>query len=311
MHTAQIREARTPRSPSVEHPISQPAPQVKRRARKTLKKRDRRALLAAGDCALLLIDYQPFQFAGLRSHETEWVIDNAIGLTTAARAFGVPTLLSTVAAGRVGHLIQPLQAIFPEQKPIDRRTINAWRDDRVLSWVKKTGRERLIMAGLWTEICLALPTLEAISDGYEVLIVTDASGSVSLQAPELWIQRMVQAGAVPITWGAVARQRQPDVAGEAARLQQAFAEILEDFADPFEAANDDFTRSLHIESGRLPGPAELRLSAFTAVADSGTARADGAPGGRHVDLHIHLGENTTRSDCDAIFASIAAHLYGR
>ena len=97
-------------------------------------------------------------------------------------------------------LLKHLQDVFPEQKPIDRTFINTWEDARVVEWVKKTGRKKLVMAALWTEICLAMPVIHALGDGYEVYIVTDASGGVSLEAHEMAIQRMVQAGAVPITW---------------------------------------------------------------------------------------------------------------
>jgi len=105
--------------------------------------------------------------------------------------------------------------VFPDQKPIDRTTINAWEDPRVVAWVEKTGKKKVIMAGLWTEICLAMPTIQAIGEGYDVFIVTDASGGVSLEAHDMAVQRMVQAGAVPITWGVVGGELQRDWAREA------------------------------------------------------------------------------------------------
>jgi nicotinamidase-related amidase len=168
------------------------------------------ALLTPDDCALLLIDHQPFQFAGLRSHDPQTVVNNVVGLAKTAKLFGVPTLLSTVTAARGGHLLKPLQAVHPEQMPIDRTTINAWEDPRVVAWVEGTRRTKIVMAGLWTEICLAMPTIQAIGEGYDVYIVTDASGGVSLEAHEVAVQRMVQVGAVPITWGAFAGELQRD-----------------------------------------------------------------------------------------------------
>ncbi len=158
------------------------------------------ALLTPDNCVLILIDHQPFQFAGLRSHDTQSVINNVVGLAKAAKVFGVPTLLTTVVKDRGGYLIKQLQDVFPEQKPIDRTFINTWEDARVVEWVKKTGRKKIVMAALWTEICLAMPAIRALGDGYEVYIVTDASGGVSLEAHQMAIQRVVQAGAVPITW---------------------------------------------------------------------------------------------------------------
>ena len=168
------------------------------------------ALLSPDNCALILIDHQPFQFAGLRSHDTQTVINNVVGLAKSAKAFGVPTLLSTVVEERGGYLIKPLQDVFPEQKPIDRTFINTWEDARVVEWVKKTGRKKIVMAALWTEICLAMPAIQALGEGYEVYIVTDASGGVSLEAHEMAVRRMIQAGAVPITWTVFASELQRD-----------------------------------------------------------------------------------------------------
>jgi nicotinamidase-related amidase len=168
------------------------------------------ALLTPTNCALILIDHQPFQFAGLRSHDTQTIINNVVGLAKAAKIFGVPTLLSTVVEERGGYLIKQLQDVFPEQKPIDRTFINTWEDERVVAWVRRTGRKKIVMAALWTEICLAMPVIQALGEGYEVYIVTDASGGVSVEAHEMAIQRMVQAGAVPITWTVFGSELQRD-----------------------------------------------------------------------------------------------------
>lgn len=168
------------------------------------------ALLTPDNCALILIDHQPFQFAGLRSHDTQTVINNVVGLTKAAKAFGVPTLFTTVVEERGGYLIKQLQEIFPDQKPIDRTFINTWEDERVVAWMKATGKKKIVMAALWTEICLAMPVIQALGEGYEVYIVTDASGGVSVEAHEMAVMRMVQAGAVPITWTVFSAELQRD-----------------------------------------------------------------------------------------------------
>src|SRR5882672_4059377 len=182
------------------------------------------ALLTPDNCVLILIDHQPFQFAGLRSHDTQTIINNVVGLAKSAKAFGVPTLLTTVVEERGGYLLKQLQDVFPEQKPLDRTFINTWEDARVIEWVKKTGRKKIVMAALWTEICLAMPAIQAVGEGYEVYIVTDASGGVSIEAHEVAIQRMVQAGAIPITWMAFPAELQRDWAREA--TVPAYAEIL-------------------------------------------------------------------------------------
>ena len=169
-----------------------------------------RALLTPEGSVLLLIDHQPFQFANLNSHEPTLIVNNVVGLAKVAKVFGIPTVLTTVLEERGGLLIQGLQDVFPDQEPINRTFINAWEDERVVDAVKATGRRKLIIAGLWTEICVAMPTLQALGDGYEVYVVTDASGGVSREAHEMAVKRMVQAGAVPITWMAVVGELQRD-----------------------------------------------------------------------------------------------------
>jgi nicotinamidase-related amidase len=157
------------------------------------------ALLTPQNSVLVLIDHQPFQFANVRNLDPTLVLNNTIGLAKGAKAFGVPTILTTVIQDRGGFLPQELQNVFPDQKPIDRTTINTWEDPRVVAAVKKTGRQKLLIAALWTEVCLAMPVIHALGDGYDVFAVTDASGGVSVEAHERALQRMVQAGAVPIT----------------------------------------------------------------------------------------------------------------
>lgn len=172
------------------------------------------ALLTPEESVLVLIDHQPFQVANLHSHEPTMVINNAVGLAKAAKAFEVPTILTTVLEERGGLLVQGLQDVFPEQKPINRTFINTWQDERVVDAVKATGRKKLILAGLWTEICLAMPAIQAAGEGFEVFAVTDASGGVSKEAHDMAVRRMVQAGVVPITWMAVMAEWQRDWARE-------------------------------------------------------------------------------------------------
>ncbi|MFI8267437.1 hydrolase [Streptomyces rubiginosohelvolus] len=172
------------------------------------------ALLTPEESVVVLIDHQPFQFANLNSHEPTMVVNNVVGLAKAAKAYGVPTILTTVLEERGGLLIQGVQDVFPEQKPIDRTLINTWQDERVVDAVKATGRKKLILAGLWTEICLAMPAIQAVGEGFEVYAVTDASGGVSAEAHDTAVRRMVQAGVVPITWLAVMAEWQRDWARE-------------------------------------------------------------------------------------------------
>lgn len=177
------------------------------------------ALLRPEDSILVLIDHQPYQFANLNSHEPATIINNVIGLAKTAKAFNVPTILTTVVEERGGYLIKGLQDVFPDQKPINRTFINTWQDPNVTDIVKKSGRKQLVLAALWTEICLAMPAIQALGEGYDVFIVTDASGGVSKEAHDMAVRRMVAAGAVPMTWIAVLGEWQRDWA----RLESAAA----------------------------------------------------------------------------------------
>src|SRR6202163_4364922 len=142
------------------------------------------------------------------------IVNNVIGLAKFAKAFNVPVILTTVLEARGGKIIKGLQDVFPDQKPVDRTYINAWQDKRIVDLVKATGRRKLILAALWTEMCLAMPAIHALDEGYDVYVVTDASGGVSAEAHDMAVRRMVTAGAVPITWLAVLGEWQRDWARE-------------------------------------------------------------------------------------------------
>jgi nicotinamidase-related amidase len=167
-------------------------------------------LLTPEESVLLLVDHQGFQFANMHSHEPQLVVSNVIGLAKTAKVFGVPTILTTVLEERGGYIIKGIQDQFPEQKPINRTFINAWQDTQLVEAVRKTGRKKLVIAGLWTEVCVAMPAIQAQGEGYDVYAVTDASGGVSVEAHEMGVKRMTQAGITPITWLAVLCEWQRD-----------------------------------------------------------------------------------------------------
>jgi nicotinamidase-related amidase len=174
-------------------------------------------LLTPENCALLLIDHQPFQFATLGSNNTQLILNNVIALGKTAKIFKVPTLLTSVIQDRGGYIVKGLTDVFPEQTPIDRTFINAWQDTKIVDWVKKTGKKKIVIAGLWTEVCVAMPALQAAGEGYEVYVVTDASAGVSVEAHEMAIQRMIMGGVVPITLNVFEAELQRDWArGETA-----------------------------------------------------------------------------------------------
>src|SRR5258706_6783050 len=179
------------------------------------------ALMTPEECVVVLIDHQPFQIANLHSHEPTMVVNNVIGLAKFAKAFKVPVILTTVLEARGGRIIKGLQDVFPDQKPIDRTYINAWQDKRIVDLVKATGRRKLVLAALWTEMCLAMPTIQALGEGYDVYIVTDASGGVSVEAHDMAVRRLVQAGIVPVTWLALSGEWQRDSARESTNADAA------------------------------------------------------------------------------------------
>src|SRR5882757_11142653 len=184
------------------------------------------ALLTPENCVVVMIDHQPFQLANVNSHEPTMVINNAIGLAMTAKAYGIPTILTTVNEDSGGQIFKGVQDVFPDHKTINRTYINAWEDPRVVEAVKKTGRKKVVFAALWTEMCLAMPAIQAIGEGYDVYVVTDASGGVSVEAHDMAIRRLVQAGAVPITWIALSGEWQRDWA-----RTQYLPEVAKIFAD--------------------------------------------------------------------------------
>lgn len=177
------------------------------------------SLLRPEDSVLVLIDHQPYQLANLNSHEPQMAVNNAVGLAKAAKAFGVPTILTSVLAERGGLIFPQITDVFPDQEVIDRTFINTWEDPKVVDVVKATGRKQLIMAGLWTEVCVAMPAIQALGEGWDVTVITDASGGTSVEAHQVAIQRMIAAGANMMTWLALAAEWQRDWA----RMQTAAA----------------------------------------------------------------------------------------
>jgi nicotinamidase-related amidase len=190
------------------------------------------ALLTPDNCVLVLIDHQPFQLANVNSHEPTMVMNNVTALAKTAKAFNIPTILTTVNEERGGLIFKTVQDVFPNQTTINRTFINAWEDKRVVDAVKDTGRKKLVIAALWLEMCLAMPGIHAMGDGYDVYVVTDASGGVSAEAHDMAIRRLVAAGAQPITWLGMAGELQRDWAARTEGL----GEVVQLFRDHAGAA---------------------------------------------------------------------------
>jgi nicotinamidase-related amidase len=168
------------------------------------------SLLRPEDSVLVLIDHQPYQLTNLNSHDPQMVVNNTVALAKTAKAFGVPTILTSVIAKQGGLIFPHITDVFPGQEVLDRTFINTWEDRAVVDAVKATGRKQLIIAGLFTEICVAMPAIQALGEGWDVTVITDASGGTSIEAHEVAIQRMIAAGANMMTWMALASEWQRD-----------------------------------------------------------------------------------------------------
>lgn len=162
---------------------------------------DAKKLLSPQNSAVIMIDHQSQMAFAVQSIDRTLLTNNAVALAKTAKAFNVPTILTTVAEKSFsGPIFGGIKAEFPNANVIDRTTMNSWEDKNFREAVKKTGKKKLVMSALWTEVCLVMPVLAALEEGYEVYIVTDASGGVTKEAHDMAVTRMVQAGAVPITW---------------------------------------------------------------------------------------------------------------
>lgn len=168
------------------------------------------SLLRPEDSVLVLIDHQPYQLTNLNSHDPQAVVNNVTALAKLARAFNVPTILTSVIADRGGKLFKQITDVFPGQEVIDRTWVNTWEDEKVVDLVKATGRKQLIIAGLWTEVCVAMPAIQASGEGWDVTVITDASGGSSTESHQVAIQRMIAAGVNMMTWMALAGEWQRD-----------------------------------------------------------------------------------------------------
>ena len=163
-------------------------------------------LITPQNSALVLIDYQPSQLAGVRSMDRDLLVENAVSTVKIIKAFEVPVVHSTVnvASGRGQPTLPELADLLTDDKPLDRTTINSWEDTEFVQAVRATGRRKLILCALWTEMCMAFAALDALREGYEVYPVVDAIGGTSPEAHRAGLDRVMQAGGQPISWVSLA-----------------------------------------------------------------------------------------------------------
>jgi nicotinamidase-related amidase len=157
-------------------------------------------LLTPKDHALILIDYQSQMSFATHSIDATTLRNNAGLIARAAASFKVPTILTTVAEKSFsGPMFHEVTDPFPGQPLLDRTSMNTWEDEAVIKQVNAIGKKRLVLGGLWTSVCIVGPTLSALEQGFEIYVVADACGDVSTEAHERAIERVVQAGARPMT----------------------------------------------------------------------------------------------------------------
>ena len=168
-------------------------------------------LLTPQNAALVVIDYQPSQLRTVASMERDVLVDNIVSVARLAKTFALPVVLSTVnVAHGQGPTIAELKSVLSSSAEIDRSEINSWENVEFRRAVEGTGRKKLIMTALWTEVCLAFPALDALREGYEVYPVVDAVGGTSVEAHRAGLERIVQAGGQPISWVSLACELQRD-----------------------------------------------------------------------------------------------------
>jgi nicotinamidase-related amidase len=168
-------------------------------------------LLTPQNCTVVFIDHQPQMAFGVTSIDRQLLINNTVGLAKAAKIFKVPVILTTVETKAFsGYMWPQLLEVFPDQQPIERSSMNSWEDKKFVAEVERIGRKKLVIAALWTEVCLCFPAIQALEAGYEVYAVEDASGGISETTHRNAMQRMIQAGVVPVTWVQVLLEFQRD-----------------------------------------------------------------------------------------------------
>lgn len=168
-------------------------------------------LLTPDNAGLLLIDYQPQMVFGVESMNREVLLNNLSGICKTAKLFDLPTVLTTVTAQSFsGEILPEITNIFPDHKVYDRTTLNTWEDEPTREAIKNLKRKKIIVGALWTEVCLTFPVLSMLKEGYEVYFLEDTSAGQSKQIHKAGVHRMMQAGAIPVTWVQVLCELQRD-----------------------------------------------------------------------------------------------------
>ena len=187
--------------------------------------------LTRDNAVLLIVDHQVGLYTGIRDIDTMQLKHNIIGLAKAVQALKIPIIVTTTTERMWGPMIPELQEALPGNHHIERTTVNAWDDPRVVAAVKATGRKKLIISGISADVCLAFPAISALTDGYSTYAVVDASGSFTKEQSDLGVMRMVQAGVIPVGYSNVAVEilsdnAAPEASGVYGALSTPFAGLV-------------------------------------------------------------------------------------
>ncbi|UXY08766.1 hydrolase [Kosakonia sp. ML.JS2a] len=169
-------------------------------------------VLTPANCQLIFIDHQPQMAFGVQSIDRQVLKNNTVALAKAAKVFNIPTIITTVETESFsGNTYPELLDVFPEQDILERTSMNSWDDQKVRDALAANGKRKVVVSGLWTEVCNNTFSLCAMLEGdYEIYMVADASGGTSKEAHDYAMQRMIQAGVIPVTWQQVMLEWQRD-----------------------------------------------------------------------------------------------------
>lgn len=213
-------------------------------------------VLTPANSQLIFIDHQPQMAFGVQSIDRQTLKNNTVALAKAAKAFEIPTIITTVETESFsGHTYPELLDVFPGQKILERTSMNSWDDQKVRDALQANGRKKVVVAGLWTEVCNNSFALCAMLEGdYEIYMVADASGGTSLMAHDLAMQRMIQAGVVPVTWQQVMLEWQRDWANKG--TYDAVTSIVKEHSGAYGMGIDYAVTMVHKGEARAAGPHE-------------------------------------------------------
>ena len=194
------------------------------------------SLLTIDNSVLALVDYQGLMLLAVESHPLQRIVNNATGLAKTAKIYGVPTVLTSAnARGFAGPTFPELTGVLSDLEAIDRTNLNPWENEAFVEAVEATGRRKLVISGLWTEVCVAFPVLSALEAGYDAYVVVDACGGVDRETHDAALQRMAQAGAQLVSWMGVMSEWQRDWARYDDKRDAAM-EVLKEHSGAFGAA---------------------------------------------------------------------------